>query len=213
MQTLTKDTSLCSMLQQAVLVRVPLVGPGAGGWQGYQADRPRSRLRNSSGSRGSRLSTSRIRRAQHYGYVVSVYPLSLPGALTTHDLQVIADVAGRIADSAHADPGSPDSSGGPGQYGRRVLSDVGDGIGKPFESTRPVLIYKVTTIGSRDSIAFLTGCRAAIPGEGSLCGKLARHGTRRGGHGLRSQLAAVVRTLECRARSACLLRLRYETWQ
>ncbi len=36
------------------------------------------------------------------GHVVSVYPLSLPGALTTNQSHVAADLARGVIDSAHA---------------------------------------------------------------------------------------------------------------
>ena len=69
-------------------------GPGTCGRQGDPADRALvfAELQRQP---GIAIIDFTDPKSEHYGHVVSIYPLSLPGALTTHSLSVVADVAAR----------------------------------------------------------------------------------------------------------------------
>jgi len=82
---LGSDKELQPLMKQVVAVRIPLSAEATVGGKSVRLiDHPVfSELQ---GQTGVAMIDFTDRKSEQYGYVVSVYPLSLPGALTTHNL-------------------------------------------------------------------------------------------------------------------------------
>lgn len=85
-QKLATDDKLCPLVKQAVLVRVPLSYKARVGGQDIRLidHRVFAELERQPGIAIIGFTDPKSR---YYGFVSSVYPLSLPGALTTHNLE------------------------------------------------------------------------------------------------------------------------------
>jgi hypothetical protein len=123
LRKLTEDTDLRPLVEQHVLVRVPLSAQARVGGQEIRLIE-HSAFAELQRRPGIAIIDFTNPKSEYYGHVTSIYPLSLPGGLTTSSA-VVADITARVVDTAYADPGCADSSGRTGQFRRGVLSHAG----------------------------------------------------------------------------------------
>ena len=147
--------------------------------------------------------------SEYYGHVVSIYPLSLPGALTTKHLTALLSLPhGSLTQrtlilAVRIHPEGPASTDG------TMLTT----LAKESESHSRYQA-RITNQGHHNWESRFHRISGQLPeglsGPGSVCRELAGRGVDCCGHRCCAELAAVVRALECRARTAPVLRLRHE---
>ena len=203
MQKLTEDTDLRPLVEQNVLVRVPVSVQARVGGQEIRLIE-HSAFAELQRQPGIAIIDFTNPKSEYYGHVISIYPLSLPGGLTTHHLKSLLTLpTGSLTQrtlilAVRIHPEGPASSDG-------VFLAT---LAKETESHSQYQA-RINLQGHHNWESRFQRISARLPG-GYMAKEVCAEswpgdGTDRGGHRLRPQLAAVIWALECRAWWSCVL--------